>query len=138
MEQLSDAVDRLTASKDVSHAALALMRRGRIRYEMGQVNESVNDLDQAMTISKDAGDPRAHAAACAARGPIHSETDELTEAFALLNTAAECFQRIGMPVTVLETVAADLQGVRPGRGCSQAIQCSIGAIQEGACGDSMG
>ena len=55
VEQLSDAVDRLTASKDVSHAALALMRRGRIRYEMGQVNESVNDLDQAMTISKDAG-----------------------------------------------------------------------------------
>ena len=109
VEQLSDAVDRLTASKDVSHAALALMRRGRIRYEMGQVNESVNDLEQAMTISKDAGDPRAHAAACAARGFIHSEADELTEAFVLLNTAAECFQRIGMPVTVLETVAADLQ-----------------------------
>ena len=109
VNRLGDAVERLTAANDVAHAALALMRRGRIRYEMGQVNESVVDLERAMTISEEADDSRAHAAACAARGFIHSEADELAEAFELLNKAAECFQRLGMPVTVLETVAADLQ-----------------------------
>ncbi|MCA9527378.1 MAG: hypothetical protein KC549_13900, partial [Myxococcales bacterium] len=89
--------------------ALGLMRLGRILYELGDVDAGVTALDEAVRASDAGGDPRASGAARLARAFLHGEAGELEAAFRLLNEAAQAFQRVGMPLHVIEMAAADLQ-----------------------------
>ena len=85
---------------------------------------AVDELDRAIQVAAEAADPSElqHMPL----GFIHSEQNELNPAFERLNDAAQAFQSVGLPITILETIAADLRdgtdsrlrqknGLRPSR-----------------------
>lgn len=108
-KQLRTCVQQLRESKDGGHLALALMRLGRLLYELGDHDPGIAALDEAIRTADAAGDPRPAAATRLARAFVYAEQSQLDPAFARLNEAAQAFRAIGMPVHVVEVAAADLQ-----------------------------
>lgn len=106
---LRDSVKTLRTGKDRGHLALALMRMGRLLYELGEHDPGIAALDEAIREADAAGDPRPAAAARLARAFVYAEQNQLDPAFARLNEAAQAFKAINMPVHVVEVAAADLQ-----------------------------
>lgn len=58
IEVLTSSADQLLKAEDQAHAALALMRLGRIRYESGDIAMAVDELDRAIQVAGTAADPR--------------------------------------------------------------------------------
>lgn len=108
-KQLRTCVQSLRESRDGGHLALALMRLGRLLYELGEHDPGIAALDEAIRTADAAGDPRPAAATRLARAFVSAEQEQLDPAFARLNEAAQAFRAIGMPVHVVEIAAADLQ-----------------------------
>ncbi|MCB9539667.1 MAG: tetratricopeptide repeat protein [Myxococcales bacterium] len=106
---LKQGVDALRSLGDAGHTALGLVRLGRVRYELGDREAGIAALDEAIRAADASGDPRPAAAARMARAFVHAEQDQLDAAFALLNQAAQAFQRARMPVHIVEVAAAGLQ-----------------------------
>ncbi|MCA9547043.1 MAG: hypothetical protein KC613_21725, partial [Myxococcales bacterium] len=106
---LKQGVDALRSLGDAGHTALGLVRLGRVRYELGDREAGIAALDEAIRSADASGDPRPSAAARMARAFVHAEQDQLDAAFALLNQAAQAFQRARMPVHIVEVAAAGLQ-----------------------------
>lgn len=106
---LRDSVKGLREKGDNGHLSLALMRLGRLQYELGEHDTGIVALDEAIRVADAAGDARPAAASRLARAFVHAEQNQLDPAFARLNQAAQAFQAIGMPVHVVEVAAADLQ-----------------------------
>ena len=106
---LDSTREALVAQKDPAHAALALVRRGRLTWETGRVDEAEALLDQALAEADTARDPRAQAAARMARAFIAAEKMQLDAAMKWLNEAAQLFQSARMPLHIVEVAAAGLQ-----------------------------
>ncbi len=109
VEVLRTAVDSLRAGGDRGHVALGLVRLGRLLHELGESAAAVLALDDALREADASGDPRPAGAARLGRAFVHAEAGELDPAFALLQQAADLFQRARMPVHVVEVAAAGLQ-----------------------------
>jgi tetratricopeptide (TPR) repeat protein len=107
--QLEGARTGLAEQGDPAHAALALVRTGRLLYERGQAEEAEGMLDTAVAEADKAGDPRARAASRMARSFVAAERGHLEKAFQWLQEAAQLFQAVRMPVHIVETAAAGLQ-----------------------------
>lgn len=106
---LREGIKRLETLKDPGHAALGLIRLGRVLYEAGEVEQGILALDEAIRRGDGGGDPRPAAAARMARAFVHAEQEQLDPAFALLQQAAQAFQAARMPVHIVEVAAAGLQ-----------------------------
>ncbi len=106
---LDGARAALQEQGDPAHAALALVRKGRLVYERGAHAEADALLETALTEADQSQDPRARAAARMARAFIAGEQNSLERAFQWLQEAAQLFQAVRMPVHIVETAAAGLQ-----------------------------
>lgn len=106
---LRTGVRRLQESGDRGHESLGLLRLGRVLYELGDEDAGCTAVDEAIRVADASGDPRAAAAARLARAHLFAEQEQLEPAFKLLNEAATAFQRLSLPVHVVEVAAADLQ-----------------------------
>lgn len=107
--RLRDGIERLRKAGDHPHAALGMVRLGRLLYESGDVEAGVLALDDAIRQADAVQDPRPAGAARMARAFVYAEQDALDPAFALLQAAAEAFNKAGMPVHIVEVAAAGLQ-----------------------------
>ncbi len=107
--RLRAGIERLRTVGDRGHAALGLVRLGRLLYETGEVEAGVMALEEAIREAGATRDPRPAGAACMARAFVFAEQDDLDAAFKLLQTAAEAFQAARMPVHIVEVAAAGLQ-----------------------------
>ncbi len=106
---LEGARAALLEQGDPAHAALALVRHGRLVYEHGRGDEADTMLEKAIEEADKAGDPRARAASRMARAYVAAERGQLDRAFQWLQEAAQLFQAVRMPVHIVETAAAGLQ-----------------------------
>jgi len=107
--RLRAGIERLRSNDDPGHAALGLVRLGRLLYELGEVEAGVMALDEAIREADAIRDPRPAGAARMARAFVHAEQGALDPAFELLQAAAESFNKAGMPVHIVEVAAAGLQ-----------------------------
>jgi len=101
--------EALTTHKDPAHAALALVRRGRLTWETGRHDEAEALAQTALAEADASQDPRARAAARMARAYIAGERQQLDAAMKWLNEAAQLFNVVRMPLHIVEAAAAGLQ-----------------------------
>ncbi len=106
---LKSGVEALRSAGDLGHVALGLVRLGRVLYERGEEEAATLALDEAIRAADESREPRAAGASRMARAFVHAESGQLDPAFALLQQAVAAFQRVGLPVHILEVAAAGLQ-----------------------------
>ncbi len=109
IQLLREGISSLRSLKDQSHVALGLIRLGRIHHEMGQEQEALLILEEAIKEADAGGDPRPSAAARMAHAFVEGEMGDLESAMERLNQAALAFQSVGMPIHIIEVAAAGLQ-----------------------------